>query len=103
MNDVKKEIEKRLQHAFQPKQLEIIDESYKHQGHVGARSGGHFCVTIVSESFAALKPLERHRKINAVLADLFQVSIHALSIQAYSPAERIQSTHESTHEAKNSK
>jgi BolA protein len=77
------EIEKRLTAAFAPTKLEVIDESYKHVGHEGARDGrGHFAVVIESPAFAGKKPLERHRMVYEAVGELMQTDIHALSIRA---------------------
>jgi BolA protein len=77
-----------LEQALQPSVLEVVDESHKHAGHAGARDGrGHFAVDIVSEAFAGLAPLARHRRVYAALGTLMQTDIHALSIQARTPAE----------------
>lgn len=74
--------------ALAPQSLEIVDESHKHAGHEGARDGrGHFAVSIVSETFAGLGPLARHRLVYEALGALMQTDIHALSIKARSPAE----------------
>lgn len=77
-----------LEAALAPRSLEVIDESHKHAGHAGARDGrGHFAVVIVSEAFAGLAPLARHRRVYAALGDMMQTDIHALSIQARTPEE----------------
>ena len=77
-----------LEQALQPSVLEVVDESHKHAGHAGARDGrGHFAVDIVSEAFAGLAPLARHRRVYAALGTMMQTDIHALSIQARTPAE----------------
>jgi BolA protein len=74
--------------ALQPLMLEVVDESHKHAGHAGARDGrGHFAVHIVSEAFAGLAPLARHRRVYAALGTMMETDIHALSIQARTPAE----------------
>jgi BolA protein len=74
--------------ALQPLVLEVLDESHKHAGHAGARDGrGHFAVHIVSEAFAGLAPLARHRRVYAALGTMMETDIHALSIQARTPAE----------------
>lgn len=79
-----------LQAALQPVSLEIVDESHKHAGHAGARDGrGHFAVSIISEAFAGLAPLARHRRVYAALGSLMETDIHALSIQARTPAEAV--------------
>lgn len=80
------ELNKRLQ-SLAPTQLEIIDESHLHAGHAGNTGGGHFNVLIVSEQFAGLLPLKRHRLVFDAVGDLMQEHIHALSIQAKTPAE----------------
>jgi BolA protein len=77
-----------LEAAFDPAVLEVVDESHLHAGHAGARDGrGHFRVRIVSEGFAALGPLARHRAVYAALGELMTTDIHALSITAQTPAE----------------
>ncbi|MGY4516347.1 BolA family protein [Lysobacter sp. HA18] len=77
-----------LQAAFAPDALEVIDESHKHAGHAGARDGrGHFRVTLVSDGFAGMASLARHRAVYAALGELMTTDIHALSIEARTPAE----------------
>ncbi|MEW6164236.1 MAG: BolA family protein [Pseudomonadota bacterium] len=70
-----------------PASLEIRDDSAKHAGHAGARSGGHFAVTIVSARFAGLSTMQRHRLVYDAVGDLMQHGIHALSINARTPEE----------------
>ena len=82
------EIRSRLESAFNPDQLEIVDDSHRHAGHAGARDGrGHFVVKIVSDRFTGIKPLARHRMVYAALGDLMHTDIHALSVVALSPRE----------------
>ncbi|NCT88638.1 BolA family transcriptional regulator [Stenotrophomonas acidaminiphila] len=77
-----------LEAAFAPSRLEVEDDSHRHAGHAGARDGrGHFNVLIVSPAFAGKAPLARHRAVYAALGDMMQTDIHALSIQAQTPAE----------------
>lgn len=72
-----------LEAAFQPSELEVVDDSHKHAGHAGARDGrGHFTVRIVSEAFAGMPSLARHRAVYAALGEMMQTDIHALSIDA---------------------
>ena len=81
------EIRKRLESALQPSKLEIADESHEHIGHVGAKSGkGHFLITIVSDRFVGLNPVQRHRLIYDAIGDLMDSDIHALRIEASPPA-----------------
>ena len=75
-------IQQRIQDAFAPKQLEVIDDSHKHVGHVGSEGGaGHYTLVISGEVFAGLSRVETHRRIYAVLDDLIPQEIHALKIK----------------------
>ena len=79
----------KLTDAFAPSTLEVADESHLHQGHAGHREGGetHFRVHIVSALFDGKSRLDRHRMINAVLADELAGGVHALAIRARKPGE----------------
>jgi BolA family transcriptional regulator, general stress-responsive regulator len=76
-----------LERALSPRSLEIIDDSARHAGHAGARGGGHFRVTLVSEAFRGRSQLERHRLVYAAVAPLMSASVHALNIVARTPDE----------------
>ncbi|GAB2501696.1 BolA family transcriptional regulator [Pseudoxanthomonas sangjuensis] len=81
-------IRERLEAVFRPHALEIVDDSHRHAGHAGARDGrGHFDVHIVSAAFAGMAPLARHRAVYAALGELMTTDIHALRIEALTPAE----------------
>ena len=60
---VKDDITRKLQDAFAPESVEVVDESDQHHGHAGHRPGGqtHFRVYIVSKAFAGKSRLDRHR------------------------------------------
>ena len=86
--DREKLIRDRLTDRFSPTELRIKDQSHLHAGHAGAADGrGHFDVRIVSESFDGMSRLERHRSIYQALDDLLQSDIHALRINALTPAD----------------
>ena len=71
-----------------PLRLELVDESAKHAGHEGAKSGGkHYRLLIVSAEFSGKSTLLRHRLIYDTLGELMRSKIHALSIQALAPEE----------------
>jgi len=79
-----------LEQRFKASALEVVDESSRHIGHPGARSGaGHFRLRIVAEEFAGRPMLQRHRMIYAALGELMQNEIHALAIEALAPAETV--------------
>lgn len=89
MGPVAQQMKTRLETAFSPTQLEVVDDSDKHQGHAGHREGGesHFTVTIESPAFVGLSRVERQRRINHVLAQELAGPVHALSIRAKAPGE----------------
>ncbi len=82
-------ISNKLQEAFTPESLQVVDESHLHEGHAGHRPGGetHYRVYIVAEAFQGKSRVDRHRMINAALAAELSGSVHALAIQAKAPGE----------------
>ena len=89
MGIVADRIRSKLDQAFAPQRLEILDDSDKHNGHEGAREGGesHFSVRIVSERFSGLNRVARQRLINTALAEELAGPVHALSLQTHTPEE----------------
>lgn len=81
------EIETRLRAELAPLAFSLRDDSAQHAGHAGAREGGHFHVTVVSERFTGLQRLARHRLVYHCLSDLMQRGIHALTIDARAPGD----------------
>jgi BolA family transcriptional regulator, general stress-responsive regulator len=74
--------------TLQPESLEILDDSGKHIGHEGAKSGGgHYQLLVVSAQFHGLSLPARHRMVYDALRPMMQKEIHALSIKAYAPDE----------------
>ena len=82
-------ITKKLTEAFAPDSLRVEDESHLHAGHAGHRPGGqtHYRVYIVSNAFRGKSRIERHRAINAALAEELAGGVHALAIHAATPGE----------------
>ncbi len=83
-------IETRLKQALAPEHLEIVNESHLHAGHQPDFDGGgetHLRIRIVSPKFAGLGRVERHRLVNAELADAIEAGLHALAIEAKAPGE----------------
>lgn len=79
-------IREHLETAFSPASLAVRDDSHKHIGHPGARSGmGHFHVDIVAERFRDLPLLECHQLIYAALDDMMKTDIHALTLSVRAP------------------
>ena len=86
---VRAHIAEKLNAAFAPQSLEVVDESHQHEGHAGHRPGGetHFRVHIVSEAFRGKSRIERHRMINRTLSSELAGGVHALAIHARAPGE----------------
>lgn len=80
------DIEQKLA-ALQPSRLQLRDDSALHAGHEGAKSGGHYALTIVSPQFSGKNTVARHRLVYAALGTMMQKQIHALAIRAYAPGE----------------
>lgn len=80
-------IREKLEQAFAPTALEVIDDSAKHAGHAGARPGGqtHYTVRIESAAFSGMNAVARHRAVYAALDGLFEQGLHALAIEAKAP------------------
>ncbi len=80
------EIKSKLEAAFTPTALEVINESHQHAGHAGHDGAGesHFRVVIVADVFADMNHLKRHRAVHgAIGADLIG-RIHALALEVSS-------------------
>ncbi len=75
----------KLQQAFSPAHLEVINESHMHRVTPGVES--HFKVVLVSEQFVGQRPLVRHRAVNSVLAAELSGVVHALALHTYTPDE----------------
>jgi len=86
-------IKEKLEKAFNPTQLQVIDESAKHAGHAGAQAHAakhgsepgsgesHFHVIIAAETLTPMTRLARHRAVMDVLADLMVERVHALRLE----------------------
>jgi len=77
------EIRDRLQAAFAPEYLEVIDDSESHAGHAGHREGGqsHFEVAIRAAAFSDMSRVARHRAVHDALGAELIGRIHALALK----------------------
>ncbi|MBP6879185.1 MAG: BolA family transcriptional regulator [Phenylobacterium sp.] len=82
-------IRQKLNAAFSPTRLEVVDDSDRHAGHAGATPGGesHFNVLIESAAFAGVSKVVRQRLVYKALADELAGPVHALSVKALAPGE----------------
>lgn len=82
-------ITQKLTCILQPQRLDVINESHLHAGHRSSPGTGdsHFRIVVVSEAFTGLNRVERHRMVNAALAEELSGPVHALAITARAPSE----------------
>ena len=82
-------IRRKLSEALAPSRLDIVDDSERHAGHVGARPEGetHFIVEIASAQFAGLSRVARQRLVHTVLEEELQGRVHALALKTVTPEE----------------
>jgi BolA protein len=79
----------KLTAAFAPSALEVVDDSHRHAGHAGASPAGetHFHVRIVAAAFEGQSRVARQRALYKALAAELAGPVHALALEALTPAE----------------
>jgi BolA family transcriptional regulator, general stress-responsive regulator len=73
-----------LKAKFSPARLEVINESHLHAKHKEAKKhpkAGHFRIIIESSDFAGKSLIQQHRMVYECLAELMNISIHALALE----------------------
>lgn len=72
----------KLEAAFRPEHLEVIDESEAHRGHGGWREGGatHFRVVMRASALRDMSRVERSRAVHRALAAELAGGVHALAL-----------------------
>jgi BolA protein len=78
-------IRTKLSSVLEPIHLDIENESRMHS--VAPGSETHFKVLVVSQAFAGLSPVERHRRVNDLLREEFAAGLHALTLRTLTPDE----------------
>lgn len=89
MGNVAQYIYDALSNAFDPVSLEIINESHLHAGHHGHDGSGesHLRIRIISNAFAEMNRVQRHRAINELVQPKIDEGLHACAIEAKAPGE----------------
>lgn len=82
---MRSQIEAKLEAAFSPQFLEVVNESHQHNVPPGSES--HFKVTLASDAFSGVNRLKRHRLVNRVLSVELDGQIHALALHTMTPDE----------------
>ncbi len=73
-----------LRRQLQPTALEVLDESWQHEGHAGANGSGfgtHFRVRIASPLFAGKPRVAQHRLVYDALRNFIDQGVHAIAIE----------------------
>jgi BolA protein len=93
MGPIEERIVKKIEEAFAPERLAVINESHLHAGHHGGAMDGsgetHFRVRVVSDAFAGMSRIERHRKLNDLLSAEIADGVHALALEPAAPGENV--------------
>lgn len=86
---IAKIIEEKLNKAYAPQSLELIDESHLHAGHNEAAKSGetHFRLRMVAAAFEGVSRLDRQRQVLGVLKDELAGPVHALALKLKTPDE----------------
>ena len=82
---IQQTIEQKIQDALAPIRLDVINESHMHNVPPGSES--HFKLVIVCPAFETLSLVQRHQKINGILAKELSEDIHALSMETHTEQE----------------
>ena len=87
---MQQQITQKLNDAFSPEHLEVINESHKHSVPEGSES--HFKVLIVSDDFKGKMLIARHRLVNKILDEELKKNrseggIHALALHTMTMEE----------------
>ena len=82
---IQSEITTALEIAFQPSEITVENESYRHS--VPPDSETHFKVVLVTDQFAGERSVKRHQRVYGVLAEWLAGPVHALALHLYSPEE----------------
>lgn len=84
-NLVESIINDKLQQAFTPSILRVVNESHQHNVPEGSES--HFKLLVVSDAFSGIRKIQRQQSVYKVLADELAGSVHALTMQTLTPDE----------------
>ena len=85
-------ITQKMNDAFAPAHLEVINESHLHAGHQEKFNGAgetHFRIRIVTDAFTGKSRVDRHRAITGLLIEELAGELHALAIEASAPGEPV--------------
>lgn len=77
------QLEEKLQSAFEPSHLEVLNESHLHAGHQPGFDGqgeSHIRIRMKAAAFNGMSRVQIHRAVNAQCAAEFEAGLHALAL-----------------------
>ncbi len=92
MASITETVAARLNAAFAPERLEVVNESHLHAGHQPGMDGSgesHLRIRIISARFEGMSRLARHRAISDLLKPELDAGLHALAIEPAAPGEPV--------------
>jgi BolA protein len=75
----------KIEAALKPAHLELVNESPNHG--LPASAEKHFRAIVVADEFLGLSRIDRHRRVQDVVAEELREHVHAFSVQAFTPEE----------------
>lgn len=78
-----RQLEEKLQRAFEPSHLEVLNESHLHAGHQPGFDGqgeSHIRIRMKAAAFNGMSRVQIHRAVNAQCAEEFEAGLHALAL-----------------------
>lgn len=84
---VEASLQAKLEAAFEPNELQVLNESHMHSG---PALESHFKVVVVSAAFEGKNLISRHRLVNAAAREELDAGLHALSIIALTPEQWVE-------------
>ncbi len=82
--NLEQKISAKIEKAFEPIHLNVLNESHKH---AGPATESHFNILLVSALFESLPKVKRHQAVYKVLVEELAGPVHALALHLYSPVE----------------
>jgi len=86
-------LREKLQKALEAERVDIIDESWKHAGHVAMAGvtpeATHLHITIVSPRFNGVPLIDQHRMVNDVLKEARETHLHALQLKTVPSSQAV--------------
>lgn len=84
------QLKSKLTQALEAAHVEIVDDSWRHAGHLEAKPGleaTHLTITVVSSRFEGVSLMDRHRLVHEVLKEARENHLHALQLKTLTPGQ----------------